>query len=157
KMGPWNAAWTRKHLLSHITFDDHLFFIEQKQEYGFDRRWFSRVWFDGEEVVFPVLAQSFLTSSPGSNQTWTSPGDWNNTANTVECVGGGGGAGGAQNGGASGAEVGTGGGGGEYAKITNFSVAAPGTTTATYNVGSGGGGNTLTGNTNANGGNGTTT
>lgn len=69
----------------------------------------------------------FVTS--GTSQT--SPSDWDNSNNFIEGIGGG----------ASGA-VGnlhqTGGGGGEYRKITNFSVATPGTTAFNYVIGGGG-------------------
>lgn len=55
-----------------------------------------------------------------SSQSWTVPADWNNSNNSVECVGGGGG--GASN------DVG-GGGGGAYAKKTNVTFAAGNTVT----------------------------
>lgn len=81
------------------------------------------------------LAYEFATitvlTTTGSNQTYTSPSDWGNSANTIECIGGG----------ASGAAGSltslhvTGGGGGAYGAITNFSFASPGSTTATYRVG----------------------
>lgn len=80
------------------------------------------------------MTQVFLTASPGSNQTYTSPADWDNSANTIEVIAGGG----------SGAAIqqsitsGTGGGGGEYGKVTNFNFVTPGTTTATYRIGIGG-------------------
>lgn len=80
--------------------------------------------------LYDFATVSFLTASPGSNQTWTSPSDWNNSNNTIEALGGG----------ASGAATGTGeettgGGAGQYAKIANFFVLVPGTTFATYNIG----------------------
>lgn len=77
--------------------------------------------------------RGFLTSPTGSNQTFTSPSDWNNANNTIELIAGGG-SGGSQTG------VGhpTGGGAGEYGKTTNFTFATPGTTTATYQIGAGG-------------------
>ncbi len=76
---------------------------------------------------------AFLTTT-GSNQTFTSPSNWNNSNNTVECMGGG------AAGGSAAGNHSTGGGGGAYSKITNFSFASPGTTTATYRVGIGGAG-----------------
>lgn len=89
----------------------------------------------GEELRYEFASVSFLTSPTGSNQTWNSPADWNNSDNSIEGIGGGGN-------GRSLAIVGhaTGGGGGQYAKITNFSVATPGTTSATYQIGAVGSG-----------------
>lgn len=80
-------------------------------------------------TLLAVDTVTFLTSSTGSNQTYTSPADWDNAHNTIELLGGG--ASGAV---APGARHGTGGGGGEYGKTTNFSFATPGTTTATYQI-----------------------
>lgn len=80
------------------------------------------------------VCRGFLTTT-GSNQTFTSPADWNNSNNTIEVMGAGG-SGAATNGSAT--TVATGGGAGAYAQITNFSFAQPGTTTATYRVGQGG-------------------
>lgn len=87
----------------------------------------------GTDLVYEFSTQTILTTT-GSNQTYTSPSDWDNAANTVECLGGG--ASGARVAGAAG--HGTGGGGAAYSKITNFSFASPGTTTATYRVAAGG-------------------
>lgn len=99
-------------------------------------RWFAlfHLFDDGQFITIPVLNQSFLTTPTGSNQTYTSDATWNNSNNTVECVGAGasGGAVRGQN------SVGTGGGGGAYSAISNFSFASPGTTTATYQIGTGG-------------------
>lgn len=87
----------------------------------------------GENLSYDFATQTILTTT-GSNQTYTSPSDWDNSNNTVECLGAG----------ASGSVVrgtvghSTGGGGGAYSSISNFSFASPGTTTATYNVGDGG-------------------
>jgi hypothetical protein len=80
------------------------------------------------------VCREFLTTT-GSNQTYTSPADWNNSNNSIEIIGAGG-SGAATRG--STTVVATGGGGGAYAKITSFSFATPGTTTATYRVGAGG-------------------
>lgn len=85
----------------------------------------------GKNVTYEFATVTILTTS-GSNQTYTSPSDWNNSDNSVQCIGGGA-SGGGYNVGNNG--KGTGGGGGAYSKITNFSFATPGTTTATYRVG----------------------
>lgn len=76
-----------------------------------------------------------LTSPTGSNQTFTSPSDWSNGANTIEVIGAG-----ASGGAYAKASTATasGGGGGAYSKISNFSFASPGVTTATYQIGTGG-------------------
>src|ERR1044071_1252769 len=83
------------------------------------------------------MTQVFLTSPTGSNQTYTSDATWNNASNSVECLGAGG-SGGAIFGVNSGRPCATGGGGGEWRKKLNFSFATPGTTTATYQIGTGG-------------------
>ena len=71
----------------------------------------------------------FLTAGSG---TWTVPADWNNSNNTIECIGGGGG------GRASaGLAPGAGGGGGAYSLINNLTL-TPGATVA-YRTGAGGG------------------
>lgn len=80
-----------------------------------------------------VLSLTFLTSPTGSNQTWTSPVDWNNASNTVETIGGGG-SGGLNRGVAHS----TGGGGGAWNRTIQISFATPGVTTATYQIGAGG-------------------
>lgn len=87
----------------------------------------------GTDFVYEFVTQTILTTT-GSNQTYTSPSDWNNASNQVECLGGGGSGGTRTFSGGHGA----GGGGGAYSAITNFSFASPGTTTATYRVGLGG-------------------
>lgn len=106
----------------------------------------------GENVTFDFATQTILTTT-GSNQTYTSPSDWNNSNNTVECLGGGGS--GASRSRSTGHE--TGGGAGAYSAITNFSFASPGTTTATYRVGSGGAAVVITGAGNSAGNSGTAT
>ena len=73
----------------------------------------------------------FLTSTAAT--TWSVPGDWNSSSNTIEVIGGGG-SGGSSGGGQFGG--GGGGGGGAYAKITNASLAA--STSVGINVGSAG-------------------
>lgn len=87
----------------------------------------------GTNLSYDFLTQTILTTT-GSNQTYTSPTDWNNGNNQIECLGGAGS--GART--ASAAGHATGGGGGAYSLISNFSFASPGTTTATYRVGAGG-------------------
>lgn len=90
-----------------------------------------------KDFVF-LSTVSFLVSPTGSNQTLTSDPTWNNANNTIECIGGGG----------AGASLRqtttprseTGGAGGDYAKISNFSFTTPGTTTATYQIATGGAG-----------------
>lgn len=89
----------------------------------------------GEGLTYDFLTNVFLTASPGSNQTFTSPSDWINASNSVETIGGGASGGVAVDN--TGTKSSTGGGGGAWNKITNFSFAAPGTTTATYQCGVG--------------------
>lgn len=85
-------------------------------------------------VYFGTLA--FLVSPTGSNQIYTSDATWNNANNKIELIGAGGGGAGSDSGDTT-ASNGSGGGGG-YALASNFSFAAPGTTTATYRIGTGG-------------------
>jgi hypothetical protein len=94
--------------------------------------WF-REWAD-LPLFYEFASVSFFTTSAGSNQTWTSPSDWNNANNQIEAIGGG------ASGGGTNAQPNhcTGGGGGAYSSIDNFVVATPGTTTATLQVGAGG-------------------
>lgn len=84
----------------------------------------------GEHLSYEFATLTFLTTT-GSNQTYTSPVDWNNSNNSVECLGGGG-----SGGSYRGTFHVTGGGAGGYSKILNFSFATPGTTSATYRIGS---------------------
>lgn len=88
----------------------------------------------GEELTFDFATVTFLTTTGGA--TYTSPSDWNNSDNFIEGIGGAG-SGGAACGNNSNSHS-TGGGGGEYRKIANFTFATPGTTTASYTVGTGG-------------------
>jgi hypothetical protein len=115
--------------------DDSLIFIDVPHLNGFLRRWFLRVWI-GEELIFPVLGQSFLTTPTGSLQTTNGGVDasWNNRYNKIEVIG----AGGAGAHGASTTTGGGGGGGGAYNAITNFTITTPGTTTFSWEVGTGG-------------------
>jgi hypothetical protein len=86
-----------------------------------------------------VQAQIFLTSGT----TWTVPGDWNNSNNSIETIGGGGGAGsGFSDSSGSGGEGGGGGGAGGYSKTTNVNL-VPGAT-VTVAIGGGGTGATAT-------------
>jgi hypothetical protein len=93
-----------------------------------------------KDFIFVSLL-TLLVSPTGSNQTFTSPGTWNSANNKIECIGAGAGGGGSS---ASDTPWPGGGGGGGYSAITNFSFAAPGTTTATYQIGSGGAGGIVT-------------
>lgn len=88
----------------------------------------------GAEIGTSGVCRGFLTVT-GSNQTWTSPSDWDNSNNTIECIGAGG-SGGAVKG--SSTATATGGGGGAYSLINDFYVANPGTTQITYRIGLGG-------------------
>src|SRR5260370_19480654 len=67
----------------------------------------------------------------GASSPFTSPSDWNNANNSVETIAGGG----ASARGASTSTGGGGGGAGAYNKITNFTFATPGATTAAFGVG----------------------
>lgn len=92
----------------------------------------------GEGLTYDFATLTFLTSPTGSNQTFTSPADWGNSQNTVETLGGGG------QGPSTGNITASGGGGGEYRTLgalgANFTFAAPGITTATYQIGAVNGG-----------------
>jgi hypothetical protein len=70
----------------------------------------------------------FLTTADTS--PWTVPADWNNAANTIECIGGGGGGGGGRNA-ACVISGGGGGAGGGYAKVSNLTLSG----TAAFQVG----------------------
>lgn len=89
------------------------------------------------DYVYEFVTQTFLTSPTGSNQTYTSPSDWNNASNEIQTVGAGG-SGAAATTGVDNLRNVSGGGGGAWNKIVNFSFASPGTTTATYRTGTGG-------------------
>lgn len=85
----------------------------------------------------PAWSQITIALTAGS--TWNTPWNWNNSNNTVECIGGGGGAGGA------GGVLGSGGGGGgAYSKATNVTLAQG---SNTVSVGAGGGSATNGGDT----------
>lgn len=83
--------------------------------------------------LYPELQYDFATSIfIISGTTQPSPADYNNGGNTWEGIGGSG------SGGISNGDSATGGGGGEWRKISNFSVATPGTTAFNYVIGAGG-------------------
>ena len=107
-------------------------------------------WFPGlgELITYEFASPIIIVS--GTSQT--SPSDYNNSNNSWQALGGGA-SGGATS---SGTVVATGGGGGEYRKITNFSVATPGTTAFNYTIGPGGTAVSTSG-SNANGNDGTQT
>lgn len=86
----------------------------------------------------------FLTSG----SSWTVPSDWNNSANTIECIGGGGGGGRFNQ--ASGLWGGGGGGGGGYAAISNQTYTSG--ASITYTIGSAGSGAATSGASGGNGG-----
>lgn len=92
----------------------------------------------GEGLFYDFATVTFLTASPGSNQTYTTPQDWNNANNSVQAHGGGGG-GGKQSSARGGA---TSGGGSAWAKGTNIVLGS----SATYQLGLAGvGGTSLAG------------
>lgn len=91
-------------------------------------------WWD--ERPWCWFTTQFLTASPGGNQTYTSPANWNSSNNSIELLGAG--ASGARARWTSNAYCATGGAAGAYQKHTNLPFATPGTTTATYQIGAGG-------------------
>lgn len=139
------------HRLSHRFFARH--FLDdpdeaeefwsrlRRSEAGEIARWPS--WLPGlgefPGLTYELATVTFLTGSPGSNQTYTSPEDWNNDNNLIEGLGAGG-SGGLTRNAANDTLSSSGGGGGAYQRHTNFSFASPGTTTATYQLGTGGAG-----------------
>jgi hypothetical protein len=76
----------------------------------------------GFTAGFPPVAGPSTTVFLTTGTTWTVPADWNNAANTIECVGGGGGATDANS-----SHVGTGGEGGHYARSQNVTLTPSGT------------------------------
>jgi hypothetical protein len=83
--------------------------------------------------------------------TYTPPSHWNNSNNIIHLIGGGGG-GGSSEYIAANARAGSGGGGGGYARIQNYIVTTPGSTSISYTVGTGGNGSSSNGLTGASGG-----
>lgn len=112
-----------------------LLFSQWKTPQGVERRWHLLVYDEGQFDVVPVLAQTFLTSPTGSNQTYTSDATWNNNNNTIDAIGAG--ASGCASSSAAFIHA-TGGGAGAWNQISNFTFASPGTTTATFQLGTGG-------------------
>lgn len=101
-------------------------------------------------LSYELATVTFLTASPGSNQTYTSPEDWDDSNNTIEAIGAGASGGRARLDSFTFTLAASGGGGGAYQKHENFSFAVPGTTQATYRVGAKGvGGTTANGVTSA--------
>src|SRR5262249_34384471 len=116
---------------------------------GFTGRWGPRVAGDPDTrragMRFPNFSLMFFDSLVRGTKlsftrvylttgvSWTVPSDWNNTTNTIQCIGGGGGGvdGSVAVGGAGGS-----GGGGAYASISNLTL-IPGATVE-YRVGTGG-------------------
>lgn len=84
------------------------------------------------DLVYDFVTQTILTTTQ-TLLTYTSPSDWDNSSNQIECLGGG--AGGAKS--VVTTNHATGGGGGAYSAITNFSFATPGVTQASYQVAGG--------------------
>lgn len=93
---------------------------------GHTNKWFLAFYHpdSGQFLTEPVLTQTIYTGLPNYTTSYTSPSDWNNFSNTVECLGGGGNG---TNGTATG-NSGAGGGGGGYTKIFNAYIPNPGTT-----------------------------
>lgn len=89
----------------------------------------------GEIQSYDFATVTFLTTPTGSNQTYNVPNDWNNSNNSIECLGAGGSAAALRH-----VNIGiryaSGGGGGGYGVYTNLSLTAGGT--ATYQIGTGG-------------------
>ena len=81
----------------------------------------------GVSAAISAAAPTPQTLAFGGTQSWTVPGNWNNSNNSIEVMGGGG------NGGTNPGNYGAGGGGGGYAKKSN-AVLTPGTN-CTINVG----------------------
>ena len=111
----------------------HTFLEQAWRPALYEGEWFPD-WAELPLIYEKLAVTSFLTSPTGSNQTWTSPSDWSNAANSIECIGGGGSGGNR----GTGAGTGSGGGGAAYGKAANHSVSSPGTDTRTYQVASGG-------------------
>ena len=76
------------------------------------------------------VAKTIFLTTTGSLQTYAVPSEWNNSGNTVICIGGGAG------GGYGGGDYGAGGAGGSYASSSNVSLTPGGS--ASYRVGTGG-------------------
>jgi hypothetical protein len=132
----WNGQRQLRHSIGHLPVDGRdipLIVTLRQTDFGHAIRWHLLYPTYDENQVIPVLvfSQDVLTTTPGTNFTYTSNATWDNTSNQVECIGAG--ARGAI--GASTATSGGGGGGGAYTQVIGFQFATPGTTTATCNVG----------------------
>jgi hypothetical protein len=79
-------------------------------------------------LCVPMSAQAAVVTFLTSGTSYSTPVDWNNSDNSIECIGAGG------NGSSQGAAGGGGGGGGAYAKIVNLTIAG----SITYSIASGG-------------------
>lgn len=88
-------------------------------------------------LIYDFATVVSLTGPTGSNQTYTSPTDWVNGNNSIQTLGAGG-SGGCAETGSDLIRIAAGGGGGAWNKIVNFAFATPGTTTATFEIGTGG-------------------
>jgi|SRR5215475_6915482 hypothetical protein len=72
-------------------FDVGIALLREKKDYGHKNTWsiYIRPFNDADVKVFPVMAQSVITSSPGATQTITSDSTWNQTSNQIEAIAGG--------------------------------------------------------------------
>lgn len=99
------------------------------------RREISHTTLDGHDLQLVSATVVFLTATGAGS--WPKPADWNDAANTVECIGSGGWA-------AVGTSISNSGGGGAYAKKYNVAIAGA---SASYNVPAAHGGDTWFGST----------
>ena len=95
------------------------------------------------QIFFEALVRNDVPSrsivlTRDASTTWVVPSDWNNTNNSIECIGGGGGGGGGSTGTLHG---GGGGGGGEYRKAANVTLTPGGT--VPFVIGQGGAGGAI--------------
>src|SRR5262245_18842320 len=119
---PYRKGWNR---VSSI-----LIFFDCPRPTGWFRQWFL---FDERQAQYvPFMNSVFETTPTNSNTTHTSPSDWNNNNNVVECIGAGA-SGGCVRGNST--NCATGGGGGAYSLIKNYNFTTPGTTQYLYNLG----------------------
>lgn len=101
-----------------------------------ERRWYALFRRFGDDQIYyvPVLNQTILNGTAGSNQTWTVDPTWSNANNTVEGIGAG--ASGCSTGSAGANNNMPGGGAGAYNIFNNLNLGVQ--TTATYQLGAGG-------------------
>jgi hypothetical protein len=90
------------------------------------------------QISYDFATLVFLVAPTGSNQTWTSPSDWDSSNNSIQTIGGGASGGAGANSAIGATRAGTGGGGGAWNRITNHAITSPGTDTRTYQIASGG-------------------